>query len=195
MHANACVAVEITIDYLRLRFHYDSETGKLFWRNATPEHFKLHRTYLAWNKRFAQKEVGALLNNGYLYVNLKKTVMLVHRIIFAIVYGYWPKQVDHINHNRTDNRIKNLRAADAVSNGQNISLPSDNTSGRIGVYWFRQRNIWYARIKCGGKNHHLGYFADKADAIAAREAAELRFGFHPNHGLIANDNVKLLETA
>ncbi len=182
--------MEITIDYLRLRFRYEPATGKLIWREAAPEHFKLHRAFLTWNKRFAGKEVGAKLSNGYLYVNLKKKVMLVHRIIFAMVHGYWPEQVDHINHNRVDNRIENLRAATFVSNGQNISLPVDNTSGRIGVYWFRQRGVWYARIKTNGKNHHLGYFAEKSDAIAAREAAEVRFGFHPNHGAPDNDNRK-----
>lgn len=183
------------VEYLRLRLRYEPDTGKLFWREAAPEHFKLRRTYLAWNKRFACKEVGAKLNNGYLYVNLKKRVMLVHRVIFAMVYGYWPEQVDHINHDRVDNRLVNLREATFVTNGQNISLPADNTSGRIGVYWFRQRNVWYARIKTGGKNHHLGYFKEKADAIAAREAAEIRFGFHPNHGMPANDNSPKSEAA
>lgn len=191
MHADARVGMDI--GYLRLRLRYEPETGKLFWREAAPEHFKLPRLHLAWNKRFAGKEVGAKLNNGYLYVNLKKCVMLVHRVIFAMVYGYWPEQVDHINHDRIDNRLINLREATFVTNGQNISLPADNTSGRIGVYWFRQRGVWYARIYVDGKNHHLGYFKEKADAIAAREAAEIRFGFHPNHGMPANDNRPIAE--
>ena len=187
--------MRLSVDYLRIRFRYEQKTGKLFWREAAPEHFKLRRTHLAWNTRFAGKEVGARLKNGYLYVNLKKRVMLVHRVIFAMVRGYWPEQVDHINHNRIDNRIENLRSANFVINGQNISLPSDNTSGRIGVYWFRQRGVWYARIKCDGKNHHLGYFANKDDAIKAREAAERRFGFHQNHGAPANDNSLVREAA
>ncbi|MEZ2132507.1 MULTISPECIES: HNH endonuclease signature motif containing protein [unclassified Sinorhizobium] len=181
--------MEITIDYLRLRLRYDPETGKLFWREASPEHFKLRRTHLAWNTRFAGKEVGAKLNNGYLYLNLKKKVMLVHRVIFAMVHGYWPEQVDHENHVRTDNRLVNLREVNHSGNAQNTSLPSDNTSGRIGVYWFKQRRCWYARIKVGDKNHHLGYFSEKQDAITAREKAEKHFGFHHNHGLPANDNI------
>lgn len=184
-----------TPEYLRERFRYDAKTGKLFWREAGPEHFKLRRTHLMWNTRFAGEEVGALLNPGYLYVNLKKSVMLVHRIIWVIVYGYWPEQVDHINHVRTDNRLSNLREVNASGNAQNTSLPADNTSGRIGVYWFKQRNTWYARIKVGPKNHHLGYFKEKNDAIAAREAAERKFGFHANHGLPANDNAPVVEAA
>lgn len=184
-----------TPEYLRERFRYDAETGKLFWRDAGPEHFKLHRSYLTWNKRFSGREVGAKLDNGYLYVNLKKRVLLVHRVIWALVYGHWPEQVDHINHIRVDNRLCNLRDVCASGNAQNTSLPSDNTSGRIGVYWFKQRSVWYARIKVGPKNYHLGYFKDKYDAIAAREAAERRFGFHANHGLPANDNTPAAEAA
>lgn len=187
--------VEITIEYLRLRLRYDPVSGKLFWRDAAPEHFKLHRTYLAWNKRFSGKEVGCELKNGYLYVNIKKRVMLVHRVIFAMVHGYWPPQVDHINHIRTDNRLLNLRAADFNINGQNISLPSDNTSGRIGVYWWEDRKRWYAKIQVNGKTYHLGYFIEKEDAIKAREVAELNFHFHPNHGAPANDNTPKSESA
>lgn len=165
-------------------------TGKLFWKEAPESEFKLRRVYLAWNTRFAGKEAGTKLTNGYLYISLKRKVTLAHRAIWAIVYGYWPEQVDHINHDRVDNRIINLRNVNNSENARNITLPSDNTSGRVGVYWFKQRGCWYGRIKVGEKNHHLGYFAKKEDAIAARECAELRFGFHRNHGAPANDNVK-----
>lgn len=187
--------VEITPDYLRERLRYDPETGKLFWRAAAPEHFKLRRAHLAWNTRFAGKEAGAILNNSYIYINIKKKVMLVHRIIWAMVHGYWPEQVDHINHVRTDNRLANLREVSASGNAQNIGMPIDNTSGHVGVYWFKTRNVWYARIKVGPKNYHLGYFAKKSDAIAARTAAEVIFGFHKNHGIPANDNRLLEATA
>ena len=185
---------DITPEYLRERLRYEPDTGKLFWREAEPVHFKLRRTHLAWNTRFAGKEAGSLLKPGYLYINLKKKMMLAHRIIWAIVHGRWPDQIDHINHIRTDNRIENLRNVSASGNAQNIGMPADNTSGHVGVYWFKARKIWYARIKVGAKNHHLGYFANKADAIAARQAADERFGFHKNHGLPANDN-RLLEAA
>lgn len=180
----------LTAEYLRKRLRYDVKTGKLFWREAAQEYFKLRRIHLAWNTRFAGKEVGAKLNNGYLYININKNILLVHRVIWTMVYGYWPNQVDHINHNRTDNKLENLREVDASGNAQNTSLPKDNTSGRIGVYWFKERNVWYSRIKVGSRNYHLGYFKDKAEAIAARENAERRFGFHLNHGAPANDNHK-----
>lgn len=179
----------ITPDYLRLRLRYEPATGKLFWLPAGREHFKLHRTFLAWNTRFAGEEAGSVLPNGYLYINIKKRVMLVHRVIWAMLYDYWPMNVDHIDHVRINNKLDNLREVSTMVNGQNITIPSDNTSGRIGVYWNRQRNTWVAKIKAGGKKMHLGSFKNKDAAIASRAAAEIRFGFHPNHGAPANQNL------
>jgi hypothetical protein len=101
-----------------------------------------------------------------------------HRIIWAWVYGEWPKQtLDHINRNRLDNRIVNLREADHGLQMRNSRILKGNTSGVKGVHWENGRNRWRASMHWDKKVVCLGYFRTKADAIATRHAAMIeRFG-------------------
>jgi hypothetical protein len=89
------------------------------------------------------------------------------------VHGVWPEdQIDHINRDRADNRIENLREVTNKQNQQNRSTNSDNTSGHTGVSWYKPYSKWRAQIKHNHKVIHLGYFTNIEDAIAARKAAE-----------------------
>jgi hypothetical protein len=99
------------------------------------------------------------------------------------VYGVYPKQIDHLNHVRHDNRMINLRETDSHGNSRNQSKPSHNTSGVVGVSLSnrigRNETRWEVRI-CG---KFLGYFDNFFEAVCKRKSAELQFGFHPNHGI------------
>lgn len=95
-------------------------------------------------------------------------------------YGNWPQHIDHINGDRLDNRIENLREVDRAENMKNMRMPADNTSGFVGVT--RHYEKWKAQITVNGKHIYLGRFDHKKDAIAARIAANRKFGFHENHG-------------
>jgi hypothetical protein len=81
--------------------------------------------------------------------------------------------LDHINRNRSDNRIVNLRLASAELNAQNASVRSDNTSGVQGVSWHKASNKWVVQISRQGKPTHVGLFDSIKDAVAARAQAEL----------------------
>jgi len=91
-------------------------------------------------------------------------------------------QIDHINGDRCDNRLLNLRVVSPQVNAMNRSNRSDNTSGCLGVCWHPSTQKWRARIKVMGKQKSLGLFAEKIDAICARKDAEKKYGFHRNHG-------------
>ena len=166
-----------TPDFLRKILRYELDTGKLFWlerEDVQPQ----------WNARWAGKEAFTTVHrSGYKHGHIMYKRFLAHRVIWAIFYDCWPEnQIDHINGVRDDNRIKNLRHVTAVENSRNQKLAKNNTSGVTGVFWNKWRSKWEAFIRFDGKNHLLGRFDCKSDAIAARRKAEKKYGFHENHG-------------
>lgn len=92
--------------------------------------------------------------------------------------------LDHINHDRSDNRLDNLREVTYLENQRNRTRSKNNTSGTTGVYWSADRNRWRVSISINNKTKHLGSHINKEDAVAAREAANIKYGFHENHGKI-----------
>ena len=111
--------------------------------------------------------------HGYLRIRVQSRLHLTHRLAWLHVYGEWPKeQLDHIDRDRSNNRIANLRDVTQKQNGQNRSKRSDNTSGHPGVCWLKQSSKWRACIRHNQKQIHLGCFNTIEEAIAARKAAE-----------------------
>ena len=102
------------------------------------------------------------------------------------------KNYDHIDRNELNNRKSNLRPATVKENSRNGSLRNTNTSGIIGVGWYKERNKWYAQITVNYKNLHLGYFENKEDAIRVRLNAEVKyFGeFAPQRHLYAQYGIE-----
>ena len=90
-------------------------------------------------------------------------------------------EIDHIDGVRHNNEVENLRLVSSSENSKNTSKRADNTSGSVGVYLTRAKK-WAAQIGVSKNVIPLGTFADKDDAIAARKAAEVKYGFHQNHG-------------
>lgn len=169
-----------SIEYLRQRLRYEPETGKLYWRDAPGLTRK-------WRNRFAGREAFTSNNgNGYRMGRLDYRAHLAHRVIWAMHHGAWPDgQIDHIDHDRMNNRIPNLRVVQHQENHRNTSHRKNNTSGVMGVSWYKAGDKWTAYIMVGGAKQHLGYFDNFDDAVAARKAAEARYGFHRNHGVEA----------
>ncbi|EKN5985633.1 HNH endonuclease [Yersinia enterocolitica] len=133
--------------------------------------------------------VGVSNGKGYLQVTLSRKPYRVHRIIWEMHNGPIPEgmQIDHIDHNRVNNRLNNLRVVTNKQNNQNRTRPSNNTSGTIGVYWNKFSRKWHSIIVVDGKEKSIGYFDDINNAVAARKQAERDRGFHPNHGMPAED--------
>jgi hypothetical protein len=166
---------------------YDSVSGKLYWKNRAPEDFKsgyykAESLCKSWNNRWANKEAfTAVTPQGYYTGALFSKQYLAHRVIWKIVYGYWPDQVDHINGNRKDNSLINLRETNSSGNSRNSRLRSDNKTGYHGIYPSRSGK-WWCRIKVGSEVKHLGTFDSLEIAIKARLEAEVKYGYHENHG-------------
>jgi len=154
-------------------FEYDTTSGNLI-RKVTMS-----------SRAQAGDVVTSKHGTGYLKVVVNYKSYLVHRIIWEMHHGPIAKglEVDHINHIRDDNRIDNLRLVSSAVNKQNLTLKSNNSSGHCGVHWAKDRNKWMAKIRVAGKYINLGRFDSLSDAVNARKNAEVKYGFHSNHGL------------
>jgi len=175
------------IEAEEVRNIFDYHDGRLFWRRRPRSQFATYNAYRTWNARYSGKEAGSLNGKKYLHIGLtfkgKRFHYKAHRLVWAWHYGVWPSdQVDHVDHDRSNNRVDNLRDVSNCENGRNQSRYVNNTSGATGVYWYAGRNKWRASISVNGKNRHLGIFNDVFSAISARKKAERAIGFHANHG-------------
>lgn len=167
---------------LRQLLRYDTETGKLHWLARPLRLFNDGRAMKVWNTRYSGKEAGSLAAVGYVYCAIHNRPMLAHRVIWAMVTGRWPEyQIDHINGDRADNRITNLRAVSRLQNQQNMSLRVDNKTGTTGVFKTRSGK-YLASIGTPPNLCRLGLFDSIEGAVEARKSAEIRMGYHPNHG-------------
>lgn len=116
----------------------------------------------------------------YILINVDGRAYRAHRLAWLYVYGEWPElHVDHANGNSLDNRIANLREAEAWQNLANAKKPVTNTSGYKGVQWHKAAQRWMATIRVRGETVYLGLFDDPAEAHAAycSKAAETKGEF------------------
>ena len=174
----------IPIETLRQLLRYDRETGKLYWLERQNGICATDKARTIFNKRFAGEEAfTAKDNHGYFCGTVLGASMKAHRVAWALHYGEWPKaHIDHINHNRSDNYIKNLREVSQEENQRNQRKSKANTSGVTGVYWERWTDRWVVRFQIDGAQCNLGRFDDFDAAVAVRKKAERQHGYHQNHG-------------
>lgn len=183
----ATMGKEIDPELLRRLLRYDPETGKLFWLERDLSLFTSIGRGRAWNAQYAGREALTSPDGaGYLQGNIFERRYRAHRVAWAVFHGVWPtNQIDHINGNRADNKIVNLRDVPPLLNLRNSKRPTHNRSGVSGVAWDATRGKWHAYIGVGGKTVSLGRFIEFSSAKAARLAAERDHDFHPNHGRMA----------
>lgn len=160
----------ITQKRLKELFNYDHKSGEIVRIKTVATNAKAGDT------------AGCINGDGYLTIWIDKVNCLAHHVAWFYFYGEWPIQLDHINHDRTDNKIINLRTANKSINGRNQSMRCTNKSGVMGVNWHKMANKWRAFIRNDGKNIHLGTFDKFNDAVIARKKAEYKYGYHVNHG-------------
>jgi hypothetical protein len=141
---------------------YDAETGLFVSR-------------IGRRRRRAGQVLGCDTGKGYLSLMIDGGVYKAHRLAWFYMFGEWPNgHIDHINGNRCDNRIGNLRDVSPAVNAQNLrgAMPR-NKVGLLGVH--REDGRYRACIRVGGKSKHLGWFDAPEPAHAAYVNAKRKY--------------------
>ena len=118
----------------------------------------------------------AAVRGHLVYAAQGRRALLMHRVIFGLVKGD-KKEVDHDDRNGLNNQKDNLKVTNSSGNKKNLPKPRTNTSGVVGVRWFKPGNKWRAEIQVNGKSRHIGYFDRIEDAAAARLEVARSLGF------------------
>jgi hypothetical protein len=172
----------ITQEQLKELLHYDPDTGIFIWKNRSPKEFKTEPSCRTWHSRFLGKEAGTVVSVGYRYIRINGKRYAASRLAWMYAYGCTPEIIDHINGQRCDNRLENLRNTTQKSNCRNQSVRKSNKTGIIGVFWTPRSLKWRAQIRNDYTQIHIGMYEDFFEACCARKSAEAKLGFHPNHG-------------
>jgi hypothetical protein len=171
----------ISPETLRKLLFYNSETGVLIWRERAMNALLNGIITKAWNTKYSGKSASYLNRRGYKALRVLGVNLLAHRVCFAIYYGRWPSgHIDHIDGDKVNNAITNLREVSDLQNARNAKLRSDNRYGCPGLTLTKYG--WAVQIGGSKNRQHIGTFKLKEEAIRARADAEKSFGYHENHG-------------
>jgi len=164
----------LTADELRERLDYIPSTGAFWWKERPGNTW--------WNAAFAGKAAGSLSGTGYIYINVHKLSYRTGRLAWLWMTGKWPVvEVDHIDHDPTNNAWSNLREADRNQNSQNRKIQRNNSTGTRGVSYSTRRDQFIVRVMVNKQTHFGGWFSNLEEAVKVRNEMVRRL-----HGEFAN---------
>ena len=150
--------------YTRAHKFFTYKDGALYW--------KIDRKHTTCK---VGMRAGSLSKSSiYRTVYIDNKQYLEHRIIFLMCNGFLPEMIDHINCDKTDNRIENLRASNKYTNMQNVG-PLKHGCGLKGARWDKSRNLWMASIRVYKKRLFIGRYKTAEEAHEAYKAAALKY--------------------
>ena len=154
----------LTQQQIQTALCYDSDTGVFTWKKPT-------------SNRVRVGDVATCLNShGYLRIGLFGKRYLAHRLAWFYIHGVWPThEIDHINRNRTDNRIANLRESTREENALNVGARLTNSSGIKGVSWDKVCKRWRVQLRIKGKQTYVGVFKTKEEAAIAYQKVAVTY--------------------
>ena len=167
----SATAATLTQEYLKSILDYDLDTGIFTWKVS-----KANRTKVG--------DVAGWSYNGYREIEINNKAYKAHRLAWLYVYGEMPKKlIDHVDGNRSNNKISNLREATYQENSENYKTPKTNKSGVKNVSWYKSLNKWVVSISIRKTKKTVGYYDDLELAeLVAIEARNKYRGEFANHG-------------
>jgi len=174
---------DIPVEKLHELFEY--RDGELYWKERPESDFATKRACAICNSKYVGKRVGYITGGPIKYrcAQYRGASVMVHRLIFAMHHGYYPKVIDHIDGNGLNNKIENLRGCDQGSNLCNTKIRSTNKSGYKNINWHRNSNTWQVQIGKNGKKYTKHFRKDELnEAIGyAKELREKLHGEYARH--------------
>lgn len=156
-------------NYMVSVLNYNQDTGVFTWKL---DHGK--------GGRIKAGTVAGYINSTdrYRYIKIDKLIYSAHRLAYYYIHKYYPENmIDHINRNRDDNRIENLREAAQTCQNINSKQRKDNTSGIKGIVWHKITGKWRPTITKSKKTFSLGLYTSFSEAVCARYAGEQALGW------------------
>jgi hypothetical protein len=120
------------------------------------------------------KPLGCVNSDGYIQISIQGKKYYAHRLVFLYHHGYLPNYLDHIDGDKSNNKIENLRAASLHENNYNVKTPKTNKSGVKNVHWNKKNKNWNVTLAANNKSMYFGSFDDlELAALVAEEARNL----------------------
>ena len=156
-------------DLLHELFEY--RDGFLFWKHKTRNGIE------------SGTKAGTLNHHGYVHIRINKKTYQAHRLIFLMHHGYLPEMLDHIDCDRSNNKIENLRPANNLQNQHNQKLSHKNKTGVKGVCFDKSKGQYLAQFRVNRTICRVGHFITLQEASeAVQKARELKHKEFANHG-------------
>lgn len=145
---------KLSHDRLISVLNYNPDTGVFTWRKSTGPNCKV------------LKEAGWRMKRDGRMIQVDGEGIYAHRLAWFFVYGIWPEhEIDHIDGNKLNNAISNLRDVTRSENRQNVGYAQKNSTTKLlGVDYHPCKKMYQARISFNGDRIHIGWFADKISA-------------------------------
>lgn len=158
------VRIEMTREILRENLRYDPDDGKFYWLKQRTGRAKVGMV------------AGCFDKEGYRVIGMFGSLWFAHRLAWLDVHGCWPKlHIDHINGDKDDNRICNLREADTSQNGFNRKVSKNNSLGRKNIYSTYNGKKFVVALKIDGKQKVFGTFDDIETAELVAHAVREKY--------------------
>jgi hypothetical protein len=163
------------LEYIHSRFEYNPELGRLISKITTRNNNCRHKA--------GELVKGAVSTYGYRIVYFGDYRMREHRLIFLMCHGFLPKMLDHIDGNKLNNKIENLRVCSSSQNGFNSKVPKNNTTGFKGIVYLKNRKRYLGNIVVSGKTYRTKQTKSLTEAVLLlRNLRENLHGEYCNHG-------------
>jgi len=178
------MALEMTQKIAREFFDYEKFSGLVTVKRRDRKWFKCDGSCAAFYSRYSGKILKSKDKSGYLVTDVLGVRMPLHRLAWLYMTGEMPNdEIDHINGIRDDNSWANIRSVSGKENSKNISIRKDTPHGILGISLIKETGRWRAKIATEASRHtHLGVFSDWFEAVCCRKSAEIKYGYHKNHG-------------